>query len=1117
MIAEIAGGRDRELRSLRRPARGGSERFALGAPSARRQFAHAGNLVANRRIACLPERWGRQGRSLRTLPRPPLTDANLFSIPAGVPFAPTLARALIDGALVPGFPGAGGPLALADATIYVPTQRAASALTQALVAASGGASLILPRVAPLGAFEPNRDTLDPLADDAIAEDKVPAAVSELARRMVLARLTRAWGLALRGAIRGVGADGRLTFDATEPPLVATSPAQAFALARDLAGLIDDFIIEGVDPERLAVLVADRFDPYWGVTLDFLKIAFAHWPDWLAERGLIDRARRAALAIDAEILALAAGPKRGPTIVAGSTGANSATARLMAAVARAPQGAVVLPDLDHGLDDAAWALLGDPDGDAVGVAGHPQAILYRLLEVVGVSRDAVRSLGEAGSALRARARFLSEALRPADSTDAWRPERADDARAEAAIESALAGVAIVAAADENEEALALACAMREALDEPGRTAALITPDVAVARRVAAELARWGIEIEPSAGRPLGETQAGVFARLALAAARDFAPSPLAALFGDRLTRLGRTASAFDATARALEIGVLRVVLLPGGLADSAAALAAGREAAKESHAHPARKRLTEVDWSAAAALLADAAAALAPLRALGADAPLADFVAAHRAALAALSAEDCDWRDAGGGEALEALLEDWAAEVDLDFRCSLAEYAALFDAVLAAERAPPSRASHPRLQILGLLEARLLAFDVTLLAGLDETVWPPAAETDAFLNRSMRAALGLSPPERRIGQTAHDFVAALGAPRAILSRARKRGGAPTVASRFLQRIAAVAGETAYAAAEARGARYLALAQTLDRPAAYRPRRRPEPKPPLTLRPARLSVTRIETLRRDPYAIFAERILGLEPLAPVGPEIGPRKIGDLWHAALQAYGESFVDGASPLEARARLLAFATQYFAAPLADPSFRALRWPRIVAGFDAFLAFDADRRVRSGRILVERRGKFEFPLDDGSRFTLTARADRIEILNGGGAALIDYKTGAPPGTNEVKVGFAPQLTLEATMLAHGAFEDAPAVETIEALYFKLGGANGGEIKRLAFEDFAAVAARHFDGLKALLAQFADPETPYPPRLFPKFAKRAGDYDHLARVKEWSATAGQSDEATADEA
>jgi ATP-dependent helicase/nuclease subunit B len=1065
-----------------------------------------------------PRREGDNRARAQTAPeRPPLTDVHLFSIPAGAPFAPTLARALVDGALIPGFPGDGGPLALAEATIYVPTQRAAAALTQALLATSGQASLILPRIAPLGAFEPSRDALDSAADRSLADEAIPAAVSELARRMALARLTRAWGQALRGAIRGVDAEGQLTFDPGEPPLVAASPAQAFALAGDLAGLIDDFIIEGVDPERLNDLVADRFDPYWGVTLNFLKIAFAHWPDWLAERRLIDPARRAQLAIDAEIQTLAAGGRRGPTIVAGSTGANSATTRLMAAVARAPQGAVVLPDLDRHLDDAAWTMLGDPTGDAVGVAGHPQAILHRLLEIVGVGRDAVQTLGEVGPALALRARFLSQALRPADSTDAWRREHADDPLADAAVEAALAGVAIVAAADENEEALALACAMREALETPGRSAALVTPDVAVARRVAAELARWGVEVEPSAGRPLGETQAGVFARLSLAAARDFAPAPLAALFGDRLTRLGRSASAFDDAARALEIGVLRIVLPPAGLANPAKALAAARQAQHAPHAHPARRRLTEADWSAAAGLLADCAAALAPLRALGPDAPLADFIVAHRGALAALAAEDADWRDASGGEALASLLEEWTSEVDPDFRCSLADYASLFDAVLAAQRAPPLRASHPRLQILGLLEARLLAFDLTLLAGLDETVWPPAAETDAFLNRSLRAALGLSPPERRVGQTAHDFVAALGAPQVVISRARKRGGSPTVASRFLQRVAAVAGEGAYAAAEARGARYLALAQALDRPAAYRPRRRPEPRPPLALRPAQLSVTRIETLRRDPYAIFAERILGLEPLAPIGPEIGPREIGDLWHAALQAYADPFIADASAAEARTRLLSLAATCFAAPLADPSFRALRWPRIVAGLDAFLAFDAERRAGAESVLVERRGKFEFSLDDGSPFTLTARADRIELLRGGGAALIDYKTGAPPGKREVEVGFAPQLTLEATMLAHNGFEGAPPVETVEALYFKLGGAAGGEVKRLAFDHFGAVVARHFDGLKALLGQFANPATPYPPRLFPKFAKRPGDYDHLARVKEWSATAGQSDEPTADEA
>jgi ATP-dependent helicase/nuclease subunit B len=202
---------------------------------------------------------------------------------------------------------------------------------------------------------------------------------------------------------------------------------------------------------------------------------------------------------------------------------------------------------------------------------------------------------------------------------------------------------------------------------------------------------------------------------------------------------------------------------------------------------------------------------------------------------------------------------------------------------------------------------------------------------------------------------------------------------------------------------------------------------------------------------------------------------------------------------------------------LADPSFRAMHWPRIERGLEAFLAFDAERRAGAERILVEQSGRLEFPLADGSIFTLAARADRIEILRAGGAALIDYKSGSPPGTNEVQVGFAPQLTLEAAMLARGGFAGLVGVEAVAALYFKLGGAKGGEVRKLEFKgaSFADVVEGHFAGLKNLLDQFADPSTPYLPRLYPKFAKRAGDYDHLARVKEWSATGGFADGAQGD--
>src|SRR5580704_2170747 len=231
----------------------------------------------------------------------PLRQPRVFTIPSGAPFLPTLSRALLDGVLIDGFPGAGGAMALADATIYVPTQRAAGTLARALLSASHGRSLILPRIAPLGAFEPDEAaTAFGPEDEEASRAAPPRAVGALTRRHVLATQTRAWARALGGAIRTVDADGRLIVDPSEPALVAATPAAAYALAGDLAALIDDMIIEGAPWAKIETLAPDLYDPYWRITLDFLKIAFAHWPEWLAERGLIDRAKRIALLIEDEI-------------------------------------------------------------------------------------------------------------------------------------------------------------------------------------------------------------------------------------------------------------------------------------------------------------------------------------------------------------------------------------------------------------------------------------------------------------------------------------------------------------------------------------------------------------------------------------------------------------------------------------------------------------------------------------------------------------------------------------------------------------------------------------------------------------------------------------------------
>jgi len=993
----------------------------------------------------------------------------LFNIPANAPFLPTLASALLEGRLVEGFPGA-DPLRLSEAVVYLPTQRAARAFAKALVEASGREGLALPRIVPLGAFSTEEGELAEVEDEPL--DARPA-VGDLQRRMTLARLIAQWGQALKGAIRRMGPDG-LETDPSEPALVASTPAQALALASDLAALIDDLRIEGVAFERLGSLVADSFDPYWRITLDFLKIAFEAWPSWLTEKGLSDRAERAEAAVAREIGRIG---QRGPTIIGGSTGVNAATARLIDAVARAPNGAVVLPGLDMALADADFAALAE--GVEPTAATHPQAALARLMKRLGAVRDDIKQLGEAD----ARAAFLSQALRPAETTHLWRDAKLDPA-------PALEGMALIEAETQAQESLAAALALRETLETPGRTAALVTPDPAIARRVAADLARWGIEVENSSGATLGATPEGVFARLTLAAARDFSAPAVAALLACPSVHVGRENIA--AAARALELGVLRAPLPATGLENRPAALAAAREAVANVFAHPAIKALTPDDLTAAEKLLGDIDAALRPLR--GADKkPLVDLIGAHRAALVALAATD------EIGEGVADLLDEWALASGDAFTCGLVDYAEMFE-TLAAGRAPPSPRGHPRLALLGLLEARLLRFDRVVLAGLDETVWPPAASTDAFLNRQMRADLGLSPPERRIGQTAHDFVEAMGGRDVIFTRALKRDGTPTVASRLLRRIAALAGGSAYDALRARGARYLEIANQVDAPQVSPPAERPAPAPPVKLRPTRLSVTRIETLRRDPYAIYAERILKLSPLPPVGAELTAAALGDVWHKALETYARS-----APDLGRARLYQVANAAFATLNADPEFRALRWPRIQEALEVFLGFDEQRREQAVDIFIEQEGRLEFALADGSAFTLTARADRIEIAPDATATIIDYKTGAPPGLNEVKVGFSPQMTLQAALLKRGAFAGVGAFTTQGAIYLKLGGKDGGMVRAIRFKDahFAEVAEEHFTGLKSLLSEYRDPTKGYVSRPYPKFAAKGADYDHLARVAEWS--------------
>jgi ATP-dependent helicase/nuclease subunit B len=1018
----------------------------------------------------------------------------VFSIPASVPFLPTLIAALAEGRLVPGFPQRRDPLAFASATLYLPTRRACRLARDEFLGAIGGEAAILPRVVPIGDIDEDEIAFANAAAGTIAAEALalPEALGSFERRILLAELVMKWAESPEMRIEG-GAS-----------LVAHNPAAALSLADDLARLMDDMTTRQVGWERIDRLVPDDLDEYWQKTLRFLKIARENWPALLAELGKIEPAARRDLLIEAERRRLAA--TDGPVIAAGSTGSMPSTAALLETISKLPRGAVVLPGLDTDLDQPAWDAI-DGDGEDGHGFGHPQHAMQALLRRLGIVREDVTPL--AAPAAHGRERLASEALRPASATDHWKTNLVDDGFA-VHVDAAVSGIAMIEAGNAEEEALAVAVALREAVTEPDRTAALVTPDRALARRVLAALARWKIAADDSGGDKLADTPAGVFARLAAKAAlHGLEPVTLLALLKHPLFGLpcrGRPGRAIAA----LELAILRGPRPKAGSRGLAHALSSfrgeldkfrRRDPSSTLHRSDPRVEISDFELDAADELVRQLAAALAPLEELEAhELPFADIAAHHRAVIETLRGGD-DRVSGPDDEALAAVFDDIAAYATL--KVTPNDYVELFEVALADKQVRRPEAN-VRVRIYGPLEARLTSADRVVLGGLVEGVWPPETPADPWLSRPMRHALGLDLPERRIGLSAHDFAQALGHREVILTRTGRREGAPTVPSRFVQRLAAVAGGARWKEALARGEKYLEWARALDQPREIRPIKCPAPTPPLDVRPKQLSVTEIENWLRDPYTIYAKHVLDLQPLDAVDTPPGAADRGTVIHAAIGAFTQTYVDGL-PGDPTTALIEIGERAFAALADYPEARAFWWPRFLRIARWFARYEANRRVGVRKLHTEINGRLEIPFG-AQTFKLSARADRIEARDDG-YAIVDYKTGKPPTEPQVRTGLSPQLTLEAAMLRGGAFDGIAAGGTVtELTYVALrGGEPPGEEKEIRFEKSSpeAQADHALKRLTDVVARFADAATPYRSLVHPMWKRRGyGPYDHLARVKEW---------------
>jgi ATP-dependent helicase/nuclease subunit B len=958
----------------------------------------------------------------------------IFGLPPGVDFA----QAFLDGvrARVAGQ----GPDALARVEIYVNTRRSARRLRDLLL---DGPACLMPRIR----------VITDLADLPLAGTDLPPAIAPLRRRL---ELTQAVTALLE----------------QEPDLAPRSAS--YDLADSLAAILSEMHDEGVPPAILKTLDVSRHSAHWDRSLRFLTILFDHF----LSQDAPDPEARLRLTVEALRISWAVAPPDHPVIVAGSTGSRGTTSLFMGLVAALPQGAVVLPGFDFDQPDQVWNSI----GDASSGADHPQGGFARLLARLDARPGDVRPWTGATPVSPARNRLISLALRPAPVTDQWLAE----GPALQGLDEATGPLSLIEADDPRAESLAIALALRKAAED-GRRAALVTPDRTLTRRVAAALERWRIIPDDSAGRQLSQTPPGVFLRLV--AAGFGAPQTgesLLALLKHPMTHGGSDRGQHMALVRRLEWQLRRHgPAFPD--ADSLAAWAATRGEGDPDLA----------DW---AGWLGEALTAFSDSGAL----PLADHVARHRALAEHLAAAPGDathrlWSD-GDGETAKQALTSLATHADAGGIMTPADYANLLTAILRREEVREPATPHALIAFWGTLEARTQAADLLILGGLNDGTWPGLPPPDPWFSRAMRADAGLRSPERLIGLAAHDFQQAVAGPEVILSRSLRDAEAPTVPSRWLVRLTNLMdgigpdGQAALASMRDRGRTWCDLATRLERPAQPAPAaHRPSPRPPVSARPRTLSVTEVQKLIRDPYAIYARRVLDLSMLDPLRQKPDAMLRGSILHRVVEEFVRD-TPGTLPPDAADRLRRAADRVLAADLPWPAARRLWLHRLMRVAESFLADEAIRRTRGEPAYLEVSGHLDI---DQPRFALRGKADRIDRLLDGRYVVYDYKTGAPPTEKQVDL-FDKQLLLEARMIEDGAFRDLPPGEVAAVEYIGLGSKAGAT--RLDLTDDRV--ARTWQDFLRLIASYDAQETGYTARSRLEKRMDVSDYDHLSRFTEW---------------
>lgn len=966
------------------------------------------------------------------------TGPRVFGLPPGCDFTEVFLRGLRDRLV------ASPPEAIGRVEIFVNSRRTERRLRELFLNGPAG---FLPRIR----------VITDLASDPMTGADLPPPVSPLRRRLELAQ---AVGALLKA----------------EPDLAPRSAV--FDLADSLGDLMDEMHGEGVSPSVLEKIDVENHAEHWQKSLKFLTLL----SDFFKDSSEPDAEARQRLVVEHLARRWENDPPQHPVIVAGSTGSRGATSLFMKAVANLPLGAVVLPGYDFALGDDIRLKLLEPEAGG----DHPQTGLAKLVRSIGTHPVQVRPWADVEPACPPRNALVSLALRPAPVTDQWLIEGPKLENLSQATER----MALVTAPNPRHEALSIALRLRRAVED-GIRATLISPDRQLTRQVTAALSRWNIIPDDSAGHPLPLTPPGVYLRLVSELfAQQLNTEMLLILLKHPLTH----SAGGDRNKHLLRTRDLELQMIRGGapFPDFDAYADWARERDNDPGATP------WVEW----------------MRRILENCQsedhrhLAQHLALHRDLAEALAngpvpeGESELWQKEPGIEA-QAIFTELEANADAAGEMSVVEYIALFRSVLNRAEVRDPQTPHPNITIWGTLEARVQGADLVILGGLNDGTWPKLPEPDPWLSRQMREQAGLLLPERRIGLSAHDFQQAIAAKEVMLTRSARDADAPTVASRWLIRLTNLLsglgqdGKDAFEAMERRGQYWLDLASELERPSmALPPQKRPAPRPPVESRPDQLSVTQIKTLIRDPYAIYAQKILHLKKLDPIRTQPDAMIRGNAIHSLFEEFIKGTLGGLSD-NAAGELIRQAAEVFEREVPWPASRRLWLARIIRIADRFARAEAGRRERGIPEAFEKKAALRM---EEPRFTLTAKADRIDRAGDGGLIVYDYKTGAIPTSKQVE-HFDKQLPLQGKMIEEGAFADIDPGPLSGLEYIGL----GNDLKILSLKLDDDLVNETWEGLRKLIRAYQQHETGYIARARMETRTSPSDYDHLSRRGEWDDT------------